>query len=73
MFAEGQSSDWDAWIRPLLVQALSSAPLDFGDVWGVGLRYALYHLSTTSITGFRAILEVVSRPVDAGKQTNYLV
>lgn len=66
VFAEGKDSAWDSWVRPLLEKALSLAPLDFGDVWGVGLRYALYNLSTTSVTGFKAVLQIVSRPISAG-------
>lgn len=54
-------------MQPLLQQALALAPLDFGDVWGVGLRYALYNLSTSSTAGFKAVLQIVSRPVSAGR------
>ena len=65
--AEGESSAWDAWVKPLLVKAFSQAPLDFGGIWAVSLRYMLYHLSKCSIDGFNEILRIVLRPVSIGK------
>ena len=53
-------------MKSLLEEALASFPLDFGDVWGVALRYALNNLSTRSAIGFEAILKIASRPVSAG-------
>ena len=53
-------------MRSLLVKAMAQAPLDFGDVWGVGLRYALHNLSEHNIEGCKAILQLVSTPVAPG-------
>ncbi|KAK2076994.1 hypothetical protein QBZ16_005222 [Prototheca wickerhamii] len=38
---------WEAWVRPLLRQALRRAPLDLVPQWAAGvLRYATYELAT---------------------------
>ena len=64
--AGGKGSEWELWGRELLEKTLESAPLDFGQVWGVALRYGLHWLAKRSIEGFESLLDLICKPVSAG-------
>jgi len=68
--AGSKGSEWEVWGRDLLRNTLESAPLDFGQVWGVALRYGLHWLAKRSPQGFESLLDLICKPVSAGKGGN---